>query len=84
MVRGLAVVMVLCFLGAAARMAVGAERINAQNHLWSSIRLARDSSADLLERDAQLVSANGMALPSSIRALSRSREYRVRHRTLQP
>ncbi|MFP8880078.1 MAG: glycosyltransferase family 39 protein [Myxococcota bacterium] len=60
-------------------MAVGSERINAPNHLWSSIRRAREhpALAKALERDAHLVSAEGMALPRSIRALSRSREERL-------
>ncbi len=59
-------------------MAVGDERINAQNHLWSSIRLARDHPdlAELLELDAQVVSTEGRALPISIRSLSRDRAER--------
>lgn len=59
-------------------MAVRSERIDAPNHLWSSIRRIRDrpGMADLLRRNVYVISAEGMALPGSIRALSRGRDER--------
>ncbi len=60
-------------------MAVGEQNINASNHLWSAIRRARDQQgvSDLLAADVRVVSANGLALPRSIRALSENRAERL-------
>jgi hypothetical protein len=59
-------------------MAVRGDRINAPNHLWSSIRRIRDrpDTAELFELDVYVVSAEGMLLPSAIRGLSRGRDER--------
>jgi hypothetical protein len=59
-------------------MAVGDQQINARNHLWSSIRHARERPelAEQLAHGAYVVSAEGMAIPTSIRGLSNGRDER--------